>query len=459
MSKIERFAQARLLLDRDATRQGEMGHAMESLLHIPWEREDLLTLPQRRELPPQRRRRNRVVITGLGAVTPLGPTVKDLWEGLLAGRSGIGRIAAFDASPYSCRIAGEVRGFTPQADKLPRYVQFALAATRQALEDAAFEPPFDRPERVGVVMGIAFPGSPMPELKGLEPIAAPSFHVACAYGARGYNLTVSTACASGAQAVGEAAEAIRRGAAEVVIAGGTEALSQPLLAAFASLGLLSSCNEEPERACRPFDARRDGLVLGEGAGVLILESLPHALQREALIYAEVLGYAANSNAYSLTTPEPEAQGAIQAMSDALADADLDPAQVDYINAHGASSPLGDIAETWAIKGVFGERAYHIPISATKSMTGHLLGAAGAVEAIVCALTLDKGYIHPTINYQTPDPNCDLDYVPNMARAMPVDIVLSNSFGLGGQNTCLVLGRYRGGQDAWQGGRQMAREQL
>lgn len=449
MARTRKSAQNLFPLDRDAARQAGLERGMEDLLRVPWEREDLLTLPQRQELSPQRRRRNRVVITGLGAVTPLGPTVKDLWEGLLAGRSGIGRIAAFDASPYTCRIAGEVRDVAPQADKLPRYVQFALAATRQALEDAAFEPPFDLPERVGVVMGIAFPGSLVPGLEGLEPIAMPSFHIARAYGARGYNLTVSTACASGAQAVGEAAEAIRRGAAEVVIAGGTEALSRPLLAVFASLGLLSSCNEEPERACRPFDARRDGLVLGEGAGVLILESLPHALQREAFIYAEVLGYAANSDAYSLTAPEPGAKGAIQAMSDALANADLDPTQVDYINAHGASSPQGDIAETRAIKGIFGERAYQIPISATKSMTGHLLGAAGAVEAIVCALTLDKGYIHPTINYQTPDPNCDLDYVPNVARAMPVDIALSNSFGLGGQNACLVLGRYHGDRDAWQ----------
>jgi len=411
--------------------------------------------------------RRRVVITGMGAITCLGLNVHDFWQGLLAGRSGIGPITQFDASAYPCRIAAEVKGFDPrqymdfkEARRTARCTHFAVAAARQALEDARLTTPFANEDRVGVLLGTGVGGLPeaiesfkiMQEKGGLRlnPFAGtailanmPTFHVANTLGAKGYNSTVVTACAAGTQAVGEAAAVIRRGSADVMLTGGVEAIiCEMAIAVFSVMRTLPTRNDEPTKASRPFDAQREGFVLGEGAGILVLEELSHALGRGAHIYAEVLGHAANSDAYHVAAPDPEARGAILAMREALADAGITPEQVDYINAHGTGTPLNDAAETMAIKQVFGEYAYKVPISSTKSMIGHAMGAAGALEAIVCALTIRDQIIHPTVNYEFPDPACDLDYVPNQARPALVDIVLSNSFGLGSQNACLVLGRFR-----------------
>jgi 3-oxoacyl-[acyl-carrier-protein] synthase II len=411
--------------------------------------------------------RRRVVITGMGAITCLGLNVPDFWQGLLAGRSGIGPITQFDASAYPCRISAEVKGFDPrqyidfkEARRMARCSHFAVAAARQALDDARLTIPFANDGRVGVLLGTGVGGLPeaiegiktMQEKGGmrLSPFAGtailpnmPTFHVANTLGAKGYNATVVTACAAGTQSVGEATEIIRRGSADVMLTGGTEAIiCEMAIAVFCVMRALPTRNDEPTKASRPFDAQREGFVLGEGAGILVLEELSHALARGAPIYAEVLGQAANSDAYHVAAPDPEARGAILAMREALADAGITPEQVDYINAHGTGTPLNDAAETMAIKQVFGEYAYKVPVSSTKSMIGHAMGAAGALEAMVCALTIRDQIIHPTINYEFPDPACDLDYVPNQARPAVVDITLSNSFGLGSQNACLVLGRFR-----------------
>jgi beta-ketoacyl-acyl-carrier-protein synthase II len=408
-----------------------------------------------------------VVITGLGAITCLGLNVHDFWQGLLAGRSGIGPITQFDASAYPCRIAAEVKGFEArqymdfkEARRTARCTHFAVAAARQALDDARLTIPLADEQRVGVLLGTGVGGLPeaieglktMQEKGGmrLNPFAGtailanmPTFHVANTLGAKGYNSTVVTACAAGTQAVGEAAAVIRRGAADVMLTGGVEAIiCEMAIAVFCVMRALTTRNDEPDKASRPFDAQREGFILGEGAGILVLEELAHALGRGATIYAEVLGQAANSDAYHVAAPDPEARGAILAMREALADAGLTLDQVDYINAHGTGTPLNDAAETLAIKQVFGEYAYKVPISSTKSMVGHAMGAAGALEAMVCALTIRDQIIHPTVNYEFPDPACDLDYVPNQARPALVDITLSNSFGLGSQNACLVLGRFR-----------------
>ncbi|MFQ6014199.1 MAG: beta-ketoacyl-ACP synthase II [Anaerolineae bacterium] len=408
----------------------------------------------------------QVVITGLGAISPLGLTMEEMWRGLVAGQSGIAPITQFDASAYPTRFAGEVKGFDPasyinfkEVRRMARSSQLAIAAAQEALTDSGLETPLANEHRVGVVVGTAIGGFDMVE-KGIRTlwdrgwrrlgpfvVAAslpnmPSHYISRFFEVQGYNSTVVTACASGTQAIGEAADLIRRGMAEVMFTGGVEAMICELtLAGFSAMRGLSTRNDEPERACRPFDKDRDGFVLGEGAGILILESLGHATARGARIYAEVLGHSATSDAYHVAAPDPEGKGAQLAMSGAMQNAGLSPADIDYINAHGTSTPLGDAAETLAIKKVFGKRAYDIPISSTKSMIGHALGGAGALEAIACVLTIRDNLIHPTINYETPDPDCDLDYVPNEARPAQVDVTLSNSFGLGGQNACLVLGRF------------------
>jgi len=408
---------------------------------------------------------NRVVITGLGAITPLALNVQETWQGLLDGRSGIDYITQIDASAYPTRIAGEAKGFEAseymdrkEARRMERFSHFAVAASREALEDAGLDLDRIDREQVGVLIGTAIGGLSATEqtvrglVKGkrvspfylvtMVPNMA-AFHVCHLYGLKGYNNTVTTACAAGVQAVGEAAEVIRRGDAQVMLAGGTESSDAEVgLAGFCAMRGLSTRNDEPQRASRPFDKDRDGFVCSEGCGMLVLENLEHALARGAEIYAEVLGYAATSDAYNLAAPDPEAEGAARAIRRALENAGVSPQDVEYINAHGTSTPLNDAMETVAIKKVFGEHAYRVPVSSTKSMIGHLFGGAGAVETIVCALTIKHGVIHPTINYETPDPECDLDYVPNIAREAKVDVALSNSFGLGGQDACLVVGRYR-----------------
>ena len=418
-----------------------------------------------REMLAHLRIRHRVVITGIGAITPLALNVQDTWQGLIEGRSGIDYFTRIDASQYPTRFGGEAKGFDPaqymnfkKARRMDRFSQFAVAAAKEALEDAQLSLEEIDPEQVGVLIGSAIGGldamdeamrnlvagkrlSPFYLVTTVANMAA--FHVCHIYGLKGYNNTVVTACAAGLQAVGEAAEVIRRGAAQVMVTGGTESSSSELgLAGFTAMRGLSTRNDDPQGACRPFDRDRDGFVCSEGCGMLVLENLEHALGRGAHIYAEVLGYSATSDAYNLVAPDPEAEGAARAIRWAIEDAGIRPEAVDYINAHGTSTPLNDTMETLAIKKVFGEHAYQVPISSTKSMIGHLFGGAGALAAIVCALTIEHGIIHPTINYETPDPDCDLDYVPNVARKAKVEVALSNAFGLGGQDACLVVGRYR-----------------
>ncbi len=411
----------------------------------------------------------RVVVTGMGAITPIGNDVETFWQNVVAGCSGVGPITFFDASAMKTRIAAEVKGFDPEAwfgrkeaRRMDRYAQFALAATQQALQDACLDPAQVDRERVGVILGTGIGGIGA-MVQGVEtlitrgpdrisPLTVPMMLadtapglIAIAYGFRGLNMAVVTACASGANAIGEAMRLIRQGDADVVIAGGAEAAILPVaVAAFNAMGAISTRNEEPERASRPFDRTRDGFVMGEGAGILILERLEHAQARGARVYAEVVGYGTSADAYHITAPPENGEGAALAMRRALADAGLSPRDIDYINAHGTSTPLNDRSETQAIKAVFGEAAYNVPISSTKSMIGHLLGAAGAVEAIVCIRAITDGVIPPTINYEHPDPECDLDYVPNGARRKPVRAAMSNSFGFGGHNACLIFQRYEDG---------------
>ncbi len=411
-------------------------------------------------------KRRRVVVTGMGALTPLGLTLEETWEGLLAGRSGVGLITQFDASGLPVRIAGELKNFDPTryidfkaARRMARCSQVAIATAQAALADAGLSLPLADEERVGVLVGSAgggldraIAGIDTFRAKGLARINPfiltsasvnmPSHHVSHWAGARGPISTVVAACATGTQAVGEAAEVIRRGAADVVICGGVEALIHLApIAGFCAMRALSARNDEPERASRPFDAGRDGFVYSEGGALFVLEALEHARARGARIRAEVLGQASSSDAFHVAQPDPEGMGASRAMRWALDDAGLTPDDVGYINAHGSSTPISDPIETRAIKRVFGERAYEIPISSTKSMIGHAMGGAGAIEAAACVLTVEQGIIHPTINLETPDPECDLDYVPEGARKADVRFALSNSFGLGGQNACLVLGRF------------------
>ena len=405
----------------------------------------------------------RVAVTGLGAVTPLGNDVPTMWEAALAGRSGIDWIRSFDASEFPVRIAAEVKDFDAttaaspkEVRKLDRNVLLALGAAREAMGDAGLNG-FD-PTRVGVVFGSAIGGflgvmeqHEVLQERGPERVS-PNFlpnvlvdsasgQIAISLGIRGPNYAVVSACATGSHAVGEAAELIKRGDADVVLAGGTEACMHPLiLAGFCAMRGLVAEEEEPARASRPFDATRAGFVMGEGAGVLVLEELEAARARGATIYAEVLGYGASNDAHHMAQPDPDAIGVSEMMRAALRRAGIEPEQVGYINAHGTSTPLGDAAETKAIKDVFGDHAYDLAVSSTKSMMGHCFGAAGAIEAMMCVLAIHHGVLPPTINYRQPDPVCDLDYVPNEAREARVDVALSNAMGLGGHNGCVLVGR-------------------
>jgi len=407
----------------------------------------------------------RVVVTGLGTLNPLGHDPAATWAAIRAGRSGIGPITLFDAAGYETRIAGEVKGFDPvarfgrkEARRMTRLTQLALAAAGQALADAGLgDDPAIR-HRAGVVIGSGMgaldpiheaadtlaargPGRLSPFFVPMMLADTPAAAISIAHGLTGPNLAIYTACASGNNAIGEASAMIRRGAADVMVAGGAEACILPLaLAGFGVMGAISTRNDEPQRASRPFDAGRDGFVVSEGAALLVLEERGHALARGATVYGELLGYGSSADAYHITMPGEAGEGAAAAMAAALADAGLTPADVDYINAHGTSTPLNDRAETAAIKRLFGEHAAGLPVSSTKSMTGHLLGAAGALEAMLCLLALRDGLIPPTINYEQPDPACDLDYVPNTARPADLRVVMSNAFGLGGHNATLVLGR-------------------
>lgn len=412
--------------------------------------------------------RRRVVITGLGAVTPVGNDIPTLWEALIAGRSGAGPITQFDATGLEVRIAAEVKGFDPVtlfgkriARRNDRFTLFAMEATRQAAADAGLEFEGEDNQGVGVLIGTAIggfitllesydgfkefgPRTVSPFMVTMIMPNAASAVVAITNNLRGPNFTVASACATGSHAIGEAAEVIRRGDAEVMICGGSDAVIHPhAISGFKNMGAVSTRNDEPERASRPFDADRDGFVTGEGAGVLIMESLEHARQRKAHIYCELIGYSATSDAFHITAPDETGQGAALAMENALHDAGISPEEIDYINAHGTSTPLNDRIETQAIRAVFGAHADSLYVSSTKSMVGHLLGAAGAVEAIACVKSLETGWIHPTINYETPDPDCDLDYVPNHAQQRNPQHVLSNSFGFGGHNGCLIFRRWEG----------------
>lgn len=418
--------------------------------------------------------RPRVVVTGMAAISPLGLTVEEFWQGLLAGRSGISRITQFDASALPCQVAGEIKGFDPkqfidfkEARRMSRCSQLAIATASSGLRDAGFtdsagKTEFPDPERVGIVYGTAIGGMDKADegitamrqhgYTKVNPFAVPgavpnmpAHHISQTYQTYGPLTTIVTACASGTQAVGEALELIRRGAADVVITGGVEATIKDFaIGGFASMRALPlNFNDAPEKASRPFNQDREGFVYSEGCAILVLEELEHAKARGARIYAEVLGQASSADAYHMAAPDPTAIGAVRAMKWALRDAGVGTDEIDYINAHGTSTPANDAGETLAIKKLFGERAYSIPISSTKSMIGHPMGAAGALEAIACALTLHHGIIHPTINYEHPDPECDLDYVPNVARQAAVRTTLSNSFGLGGQNACLVMRKYEG----------------
>ena len=402
----------------------------------------------------------------MGAVTPLGNTAQEFWDGLVAGRSGIAPMTLCDPSEFPCQIAGEVKGFDPgayinprEARRMARFSQLALASAQMAVEDAGLDLGKEDQERVGVLLGTGI-GSltttqeicqDMISKGGMKinpffiPMILPNMaaaNVARVFGAKGYNSTVITACAASNQSIGEATEAIRRGAVDVVLSGGTEAsISELGLSGFCILKALSTRNEQPDKASRPFDAERDGFVPAEGAAILILESLEHALDRGATILAEVVGYGTSCDAFHAVQPDETGDGAARAIRWALADADVPPEAIDYINAHGTSTPLNDAIETMAIKTIFGENAYKVPISSTKSMVGHALGGAGALEAVACVKSIADGVIHPTVNQENPDPSCDLDYVPNTARHKRVDITLSNSFGFGGQNTCTVFRRF------------------
>ena len=408
----------------------------------------------------------RVVITGLGVVAPNGIGTKDFWKANIEGKSGVGKLTSFDASSLASQICGQVKDFQhldyiPKADyrKVDRFVHLGMASSKVAIDDSKLDLANEDLDRFGVIIGSGLGGALFHEEqiiagydKGLHRLNARSVprispnavasHIAIQYNLRGPNIVISNACASGTYAVGEAFRLVKCADMDMCVAGGAEApLTEFTFSAYDALNVLSRRNDQPERASRPFDKDRDGFVIAEGSAVLILEELSHALKRGAHIYAEVIGYGANSGAYHIVMPQPDGVDAIKAMRKALADAQIKPEDVDYINAHGTSTSLNDKAETKAIKEVFQEHAYKIPVSSTKSMIGHSIGAAGAIEALVCALTIENNLIPPTINYKTPDPDCDLDYVPNQARQKKVDVTLSNSFGFGNCNACLILRRY------------------
>ncbi|MBI5420386.1 MAG: beta-ketoacyl-ACP synthase II [Deltaproteobacteria bacterium] len=410
----------------------------------------------------------KVVVTGLGAVTPLGIGVSPTWEAILDGRSGVSTITKFDASEFPTKIAAEVKGFNPEdfvdrkeIKRMDPFIQIAMAAAHLAMADSGLTIDEELGPRVGVYVGSGLGGLTTLEhyhraymeggARKISPFFIPMLisnlapgHIAMKYGAKGPNITTTTACAASSHAIGEALEAIRRGICDAVIAGGSEATITPMgLGGFCAMKALSTRNGDPAAASRPFDKDRDGFVMGEGSAILILEEYEHAKRRGAKIYAELCGYGASADAYHVTAPAPGGEGAVRCMRAALDDARVNPEDVDYINAHGTSTPYNDLYETMAIKTVFKDHASRVMVSSTKSMTGHLLGAAGAIESLFSVLSLRDGVVPPTINYTTPDPECDLDYVPNAARRHPVRHVLSNSFGFGGTNSCLLFGRLSG----------------
>jgi 3-oxoacyl-[acyl-carrier-protein] synthase II len=410
----------------------------------------------------------RVVLTGLGALTPVGNTTEEFWSALKQGKSGIGPITRFDATGYATRIAGEVRNFDEakyidkkEARRLDPYLKYAIATSVMAVEDAALDTGKVDATRFGVCIGSGIggittliEGEDARREKGADrvsPFVIPMLIINMAaglvsmrFGAKGPNSSVVTACATGNHAIGDAFKIIERGDADVMIAGGAEAMIVPLtIAGFCSMKAMSTRNDEPEKASRPFDAGRDGFVCGEGAGIVVLEALEHAVRRDARIYAEIVGYGMTGDAHHMTAPDPEGDGATRAMQLALKDAEIEPSVVGYVNAHGTSTPYNDRFETIAIKRAFGDHARKLAVSSTKSMTGHLLGAAGGIEAIATTLAIHHGLLPPTINYETPDPDCDLDYVPNQARKVDVEYALSNAFGFGGTNATLAFRRYRG----------------
>jgi 3-oxoacyl-[acyl-carrier-protein] synthase II len=410
--------------------------------------------------------RRKVVVTGIGTIAALGQTIDEVWAALLSGRSGIDRISFFDAADFATQIGGEVRDFDPSRFMDPkevrrndRFVHFAVAAAKTAVADAVLEIGQLDPERIGVVVGSGVGGLGSLESQAkvlfdrgprrVSPFLVPqmvsnmaSGVVAIELGARGPNFGVVSACATATHALGESLRMIQRGEADVMVAGGTEAPITPLsFAGFCAMKAMSTCNDEPARACRPFDARRDGFVMGEGSGVLVLESEEHARARGARIYCEFAGYAATCDAFHITQPDPDGKGLTTAMRRAVEEAGIPLEGIDYLNAHGTSTPYNDKFETLAIKRVFGDHARRLAISSTKSMTGHLLGAAGGLEAAVCVKVVQTGEVPPTINLESPDPECDLDYVPNVARRMPVRAALSNNLGFGGQNASLVFTAY------------------
>ncbi len=413
-------------------------------------------------------KQRRVVVTGLGVISPVGSTVASFWESLLEGKSGVGLIESFDVSAYPTKIAAQVKDFNPgdflsrkEARRMDRFVQFACAATRMALEDAELRIDTKLADRTGVWIGSGIGGLETYEVQhanllnkgvgSVSPFFIPmlipnmaSGQVSIIFGAKGPNGCTVTACATGTNCIGDAFRIIQRGDADVMIAGGAEAAVTPLgMAGFCAMKALSTRNDEPQKASRPFDADRDGFVMGEGAGIVVLEEMEQALKRGAKIYAEVIGYASTSDAYHIVQPAPDGEGAARAFTLALQDAGIEPTDVDYINAHGTSTDMNDPMETQAIKTAFGEHAYKLAVSSTKSMTGHMLGAAGAVEFIVAVLACKNDVIPPTINYTTPDPECDLDYVPNTCRQQAVRVAVSDSLGFGGHNAVLVVRKFEG----------------
>ncbi len=408
----------------------------------------------------------RVVVTGMGVLTPVGNSVYEMWQNLLSGKSGIGKVTLFDVSTYPTKIAGEIKNFNPEEvlgkkeiKRTPRFIQYALKASKEALTQSGLNLDTIDKERVAVVVGSGIGGLNIIEeqqtvllQKGVSrispfliPMLIPNMagaYISMRYGFKGPNFCIVTACATSTHSIGEAYKLIKRGDAEVAVTGGVEGAITPLgLAGFCAARSLSERNDEPEKASRPFDKNRDGFVMADGAGILILEELEFAKKRGAKILAEVFGYGASDDAFHMTAPPENGEGGALCMKNALKDAGIKPEEINYINAHGTSTLLNDQAETRAIKSVFGEYAYKIPINSTKSMTGHMLGGTGAVEAIVCILSIMNGVLHPTINLETPDPECDLDYVPNVKRQHNVKYALTNSFGFGGHNATLIFKKY------------------
>jgi 3-oxoacyl-[acyl-carrier-protein] synthase II len=410
--------------------------------------------------------KRRVVITGIGMISPLGIGNEPTWQGLVEGRSGIGPITKFDASAYACRIAGEVRGFEPEnwiekkeVKKSDTFIHYAVAAAQMAIDDSGLDPKLGDPDRFGVIIGSGIGGLPLIEEtyrklveKGpsrMSPFFIPGLivnlaagHVSIRFNAQGPSSAPATACATGAHAIGDAFKIIQYDEADIMFAGGSEAVITPLaVGGFSAMRALSTRNDDPQRASRPWDAGRDGFVMGEGAGILILEEREHAIARGAKIYAEITGYGMSSDAFHITSPSEDGSGMMRVMQRALKSANLQPTDIQYINAHGTSTQVGDKTETVAIKRVFGDHAYKLAVSSTKSMTGHLLGAAGGLESAITALAITNRILPPTINYEIPDPLCDLDYVPNKARPFELVHAMSNSFGFGGTNATLIFSRH------------------